>query len=107
MRLYFDTSALNRIFDNQSQPRIYLEATAILIVYLLMESENLKIVSSDVLFFENDKNPYIERRSFVNSILKKSTETQLIDDKILVRAQEIQDSTLKELMPCILLVQKG
>ncbi len=29
MNVYLDTSALNRIFDDQSQPRIFLEASGI------------------------------------------------------------------------------
>ena len=36
MKIYLDTSALNRIFDDQSQPRVYLEATAMLIVLCLL-----------------------------------------------------------------------
>ena len=40
MKIYLDTSALNRIFDDQSQPRVYLEATAMLIVFVLIEVKN-------------------------------------------------------------------
>jgi len=97
MKIYLDTSTLNRIFDDQSQPRIYLEATAMLIVFMLIESRNIEILSSDVLLFENDKNPHIERRIFVSSILKNASETQPIDDKILIRAQEIQELNIKGL----------
>ena len=68
-----------------------------LIVFMLIESRNIEIVSSDVLLFENDKNPHIERRIFVSSILKNASETQPIDDKILIRAQEIQELNIKGL----------
>lgn len=97
MRIYLDTSALNRIFDNQSKPRIYLESTAMLIVFMFIESQNIEMVSSDVLLFENDKNPYDDRKTFVNSILKKSNETQLINDIILIRSQEIEELNIKGL----------
>lgn len=97
MRIYLDTSALNRIFDNQSKPRIYLEATAMLIVFMFIESQNIEMVSSDVLLFENDKNPYDDRKTFVNSILKKANETQLINDTILIRSQEIEELNIKGL----------
>ena len=30
MKIYLDTSALNRIFDDQSKPRIFFEATAMI-----------------------------------------------------------------------------
>lgn len=97
MRIYLDTSALNRIFDDQSQPRIYLEAAAMLIVFMLIESQNIEMVSSDVLLFENDKNPYNDRKTFVNFILKKANETQSINDTILIRAQEIEGLNIKGL----------
>ncbi|MFN3533374.1 MAG: hypothetical protein ACK41Q_12830 [Candidatus Brocadia sp.] len=40
MKIYLDTSALNRIFDDQSRPRVYLEATAMLIAFVLIEVKN-------------------------------------------------------------------
>ena len=73
MKIYLDTSALNRIFDDQSQPRIYLESSSMLVVFVLIESQVLDIVSSDVLLFENLKNPHNERRTFVGLILKRYT----------------------------------
>ena len=48
MKVYVDTSALNRIFDDQSKPRIYLEASSMLIVFMLIDSKAIKFVSSDV-----------------------------------------------------------
>ncbi len=90
MKIYLDTSALNRIFDDQSQPRIYLESSSMLVVFVLIESQVLDIVSSDVLLFENLKNPHNERRAFVGLVLKRSKFFQAINDKILKRAQEIE-----------------
>jgi len=60
VRVYLDTSSLNRIFDNQSQARIYLEATSVLVIFALIEKQIIDIVSSDILLFENSKNPYNE-----------------------------------------------
>jgi hypothetical protein len=48
VNIYIDTSALNRIFDDQSQPRIYLESSAMLLVFGLIEKRIISIVSSDV-----------------------------------------------------------
>lgn len=97
MRIYIDTSALNRIFDDQTQPRIYLEATAMLIIFRFIESQNIEIVPSDISFFENGRNPYDDRKSFVNNMLIKGKESQPIDDNILVRAQEIEKTNIKGL----------
>lgn len=95
MKIYLDTSVLNRIFDDQSQPRIYLEATAMLIVFMLIEAQNIEMMSSDVLLFENDKNPYSDRKTFVSFILRKANEIQPINDKILIRSQEIEGLNIK------------
>ncbi len=51
MNIYLDTSALNRIFDDQSQPRIFLEASAMLLVFGLIEKRIISIVSSEVLIY--------------------------------------------------------
>ena len=61
MKVYVDSSALNRIFDDQSKPKIYLEASSMLIVFMLIDSRTIEFVSSDVLLFENSNNPYEER----------------------------------------------
>lgn len=90
MKIYLDTSTLNRIFDDQSQARIYLEASSILVIFMLIENKVVEIVSSDVLLFENAQNPYNERKVFVNSVLQRANFYQVVNDKILKRAQEIE-----------------
>lgn len=95
MKVYLDTSALNRIFDDQLQPKIYLEATSMLLLFTLIDPQTIEIVSSDVLLFENDKNPYEERRTFVNLILQKSNYSQSINESILARSKEIEKWNIK------------
>lgn len=90
MKVYIDTSALNRIFDDQSQPRIYLEASSMLILFMFVDSQAIEFVSSDVLLFENNNNPYEERRVFINLCLQKAKHIQSINKEILSRAQEIE-----------------
>lgn len=94
MKIYLDTSVLNRIFDDQSQPRIYLEATSTLIIIMLVEYQNIELVSSDILLFENYRNSYDERRAFVSLFLQKANRIQSINDKILERAQNIEKDNI-------------
>lgn len=94
MKIYLDTSVLNRIFDDQSQPRIYLEATSTLIIIMLVEYQNIELVSSDILLFENYRNSYDERRAFVNLFLQKANRIQSINDKILERARNIEKDNI-------------
>ncbi len=93
MRVYFDTSALNRIFDDQSQPRIYLEATAMLLVFSLLESGILSLVSSEVLRHENSRNPFADRRLFVTMVLRQAKIIQTLSPVILKRAVEIETTS--------------
>ncbi|OGW13225.1 MAG: DNA-binding protein [Nitrospinae bacterium RIFCSPLOWO2_12_39_16] len=97
MKVYIDTSALNRIFDDQSQPRIYLEASSMLIVFMLIDFETIEFVSSDVLLFENVSNPYEERRVFINLCIQKAKHIQPINEGILTRAQEIEALNIRGL----------
>ena len=97
MRVYLDTSALNRIFDDQSQPRIYLESSSMLIVFMLIDSGEMQFVTSDVLLFENSNNPYEERREFVSLCVQKAIEILSVDEGILSRAEELEAQNVKGL----------
>ena len=79
VNVYLDTSALNRIFDDQSQPRIFLEASAMLLVFGLIEKRIISIVSSEVLIYENSRNPHAERQIFVTSVLHKARVIQTLN----------------------------
>jgi len=97
VNIYLDTSALNRIFDDQSQPRIFLESSAMLLVFGLIERRIISIVSSDVLAYENSRNPYAERQIFVTSVLRKARVIQSLNDRLARRAQEIEALGIKGL----------
>ena len=94
MKIYLDTSALNRIFDDQSQGRIYLESVSMELIFLLIENHRLEMVSSEAIQAETDRNPYDERRLFIEEVLGKATEFQPLDEEILTRAEEIE-ATMK------------
>ena len=72
MKVYLDTSVLNRLFDDRSRVRIYLESTAVLVIFILIENRVIDVISFDVLLFENAKNPYTERRTFVGRVLQNA-----------------------------------
>ncbi|MDM8558504.1 PIN domain-containing protein [Candidatus Parabeggiatoa sp. HSG14] len=90
MIIYLDSSALNRIFDDQTQARIYLESSSMLLVFMLIENGFVDIVSSDALVFEKSQNPHDERRMFVSLILQKAKAFKSNDEKTLKRAEEIE-----------------
>jgi predicted nucleic acid-binding protein len=97
MNIYLDTSALNRIFDDQSQPRIFLESSAMLLIFGLIENRIFSILSSDVLVYENSRNPYVERQIFVTSVLRKASVIQTLNHRLAKRAQDIEMLGIKGL----------
>ena len=92
MKIYLDTSSINRIFDDQSQPRIFLESSAMITVLAMIESKSFALVSSEVLLFENSRNPFEERKIFVSSVLAQAKVVQTINSALLNRAQQIESA---------------
>lgn len=67
MKVYLDNCSFNRPFDDQSQIRIRLEAEAKLYIQGLIKGGNIELVWSYILDFENNQNPFLEKR---HAILK-------------------------------------
>lgn len=61
MRVYLDACSLQRPLDDRSQPRVNLEAEAVLTLLRLVEDGQLELVSSEVLEFEVDRTPDAQR----------------------------------------------
>ena len=97
MKIYIDTCSLNRIFDDQSQPRIYMESSSMLVIFRLIDAKDIEFVSSEVVIFENSNNPYEERLEFVKLCLKSASRIQSLDENILKRAEEIEQLQIKGL----------
>jgi predicted nucleic acid-binding protein len=92
LKIYLDTSALNRIFDDQSQARIYLESSAMITVFAMIEGSRVSLVSSEILLFENSRNPFEDRRVFVSAVLGKARVIQTLGPALLHRAQQIESN---------------
>lgn len=90
MKIYLDTSTLNRIFDDQSQIRIALEAKAVQSILLLLESHTVDLYSSEALTYEISRNPYPERQTFCTQVLQAAQHTQALNPTILERGQFLE-----------------
>ena len=75
MRVYLDCCSLQRPFDDKSQPRIAVEAEAVLVILALCESDRLELISSDALLFEISRIPDQGRKDDALAILKIAKET--------------------------------
>lgn len=89
MRLYLDTSVLNRPFDDQKQPRIWLETLAFSLVLSLIEAGEGELVSSPIHALENARNPLSVRRLWVTRCLSLATHSVPLSDAIRDRANEL------------------
>ena len=82
MRIYLDCCSLQRPFDDKSQPRIAVEAEAVLVILALCESNHLQFISSDALLFEINHIPDQERKDDALAIMKIAMETVGLTTKI-------------------------
>ena len=95
MKLYLDTSVYNRPFDDQTQPRIWLETLALALVLQLVETDEAILVNSSVLEFENTRNPLALRQDWMSRCLQQAKIYQLVDPSIRTRAEYLEKSGLK------------
>ena len=95
VRLYFDTSAYNRPFDDQTQPKIFLESQAVAIILQMIEANTVELVSSSVLEYENSRNPSVIKQEAMNRYLQMFGQRQEVNAAIQHRSQQLEDNGVK------------
>lgn len=90
MKVYLDTCSLNRPLDDKTQPRIALEAEAILAILTLCEQGTLSLVSSEILQYEVGRNPHPQRKAYVSEVIARAPITVTLRDTIEQRAKELE-----------------
>jgi len=93
-KIYLDNSVYNRPFDDQTQPRIWIETLALSLVLHLIESGDLQLIASSVVAYENLRNPFPERREWVDRCLALAKYNQPVDERIRDRARELEKQGL-------------
>jgi predicted nucleic acid-binding protein len=89
MRIYLDACSLQRPLDDRSQPRVNVEAEAVLTVLGLVESGQVELLSSDAIEFEIGRMPDAERQSRAREMLKLACQTLKLVDNVQAYAQEL------------------
>ena len=97
MLLYLDNSVLNRPFDDQRQPRIWLETLSFSLVLTLIEAGEAKLIRSPIHDLENSRNPFVLRRQWIEKCLRLATSNVALNDSIKSRAQTLEQSGVKAL----------
>lgn len=97
LRIYLDTSVYNRPFDDQQQPRIWLETLALSIILQMIEAGDGVLVTSSAIAYETSKNPHTERRAWVKRVSALAVEFVEVDSAIRQRATELERVGIKAL----------
>ncbi len=93
--VYLDTSAYNRPFDEQTQPKIFLETQAVVIILQMVEVRAVELISSSVLEYENSRNPYPIKQEAMSRYLQLAELRQEVNEVIRQRAEELEQNGLK------------
>ena len=72
MRIYLDNCSYNRPYDDQTQIRISLEATAKLYIQELIKKGEVQLVSSYTLTYEVSRTPSESKRNAINQFLEEN-----------------------------------
>jgi predicted nucleic acid-binding protein len=96
-QVYLDTSVYNRPFDDQSQPRIWLETLACSLILQMIEEERIALVTSSIVRYENSRNPFSERQSWVNQVMAMASEHLQVNESIRDRARRLEGQGVKAL----------
>lgn len=72
MRIYLDLCCLNRPFDDQTQPRVNLEAQAVVLILESVERAAHQLCGSTALAVENNCNPNAHRRRKIEELLTRA-----------------------------------
>lgn len=95
MKVYLDTSVYNRLYDDQTQAKVYLETQAILVILNLIETQQIASVGSSVLDYENKKNPFPVIQSSVQMYLSRAIYFQPLNEDIRERAKVLEIEGIK------------
>lgn len=91
MKIYLDACCLNRPFDDQTQDRIYLETEAILLIMMRFKAwSDWQWIGSEVLNFEIEQMPDMERRHRVSLLAKDINKSIIVGQKEIERAIQLE-----------------
>jgi predicted nucleic acid-binding protein len=95
MKVYLDMCSIQRPLDTKTQPRIAVEAEAILGLLTLCEAGQVELMTSDTLVFELERNPHPVRKEYALKVLTMATVFIHTDDAIQERARAFQAAGIK------------
>jgi predicted nucleic acid-binding protein len=95
IKIYLDNCCYNRPYDDQSQLRIELETKAKLHVQQQIAEDEILLVSSVIIEYENNDNPYELRKHVISDFLQHATDYVDKSDDVVAIANEISSKGIK------------
>lgn len=89
MKLYLDNCCFNRPFDDQSQISIRLETEAKLKIQEEVRSGTFQLIWSYILDYENNRNPYHERKVRIKKWKRYAVEDLDENSKVIDTAKKL------------------
>jgi hypothetical protein len=97
VKIYLDNSVLNRPYDDQSQPRVWLETLCFVLILQMAEKGEAELLRSPFHILENNESRTVERREWVNACLNLAAHSACITDEMEHRARALAKAGLKPL----------
>ena len=108
MKIYLDLCVYNRPFDYQGQLRISIETQAFIAILEQIEKGIYELIISDILIYENNKNPDFERKRRISSYFKLAKKFIKIDENDCKRAKFLKELGFDDIDALhIVLAEKG
>ena len=96
MKVYLDCCSYNRPFDDQRNIIIYIETEAKLFIQQMIRDNKLALIWSDVLDYENNDNPFEERRVKIAEWKELASGNVEMNDEIFEKAKVYMETGLKQ-----------
>jgi hypothetical protein len=97
MNIYLDNSVLNRPYDNQRQPRIWLETICFVLILQLLEKGEAALVRSTFHLLENNESRAVEKREWVTACLNLASSVARTTAAMEHRANQLVKTGLRPL----------
>lgn len=97
MRIYLDTCCLSRLFDDQTQTRVYQETEVIRRIISEFRAGRWDWISSDALIDEVGRNRDLDQRLQIISWLTEAHQTVTIDVNEIARGKQLEVLSFEEL----------
>jgi len=96
LKVYLDNCCFNRPYDDQTYLLIKLETEAKLFIQKEIIDGNIDLIWSFILHFENNDNPYADKKEQIVLWENKAKETVIFDESILYTSKKIMTLNIRE-----------